>query len=459
MKMETIYLNELVGNGYKPTKVTDKLRHVIKDRIEAEEELFPDIYGLEPEKRRIIEVLMTGRGILLTGTYGTAKTEISKSLIKMLAEYHKNNEVFYPEQCPVQEEPFNIANALGINSVSDNGYKLSVPCPICRTKYLNGNKADPRDIELLKFKKPVEGKGFARVQSGSDVTPDEIIGTYNIAKLAEIGDPFDPEVFQPGKIGQASGGVLFVDEIGKLCESGQYALIQASEEGSVTPSKSRETFPIDEIIITTTNPVDEDNIIGAVFDRLVSIKVPVVSYDDEIRILEKSLRNKEYLDAPYVPLLFKNTIVKTVRDIRERKEELEIGPRTSINAGLVARESAFYDSRPVTNFCDMKEGVYTAVLGKAFFDDKKDIGQAIKLHNIDNEIISKTFGSLIDLEDETLTEVLSSDIPFNEKTIEKAQAVDSIKTFVDRIAHVEQIDNKTALEVAAVYYQAYSKGC
>ena len=433
--METIYLNELIGNGYKPRKVGDKLREVVKGKIENEEEIFPEIYGLDREKRRIAEVLMTGKGILLTGQYGTAKTEISKTVRKLLEEYHKKHEVFYPASCPVQEEPFNIAYSLGIPEVKNNGYKLEDACPICRSNYCNGNKADPKDIELLKFEKPVEGKGFARVQSGSDVTPDEIIGTYNLTKLAELGDPFDPEVFQPGKIGQASGGILFVDELGKLCESGQYALIQASEEGSVTPSKSRETFPVDELLITTTNPIDEDNIIGAVFDRLVSIKVPIVGYEDEIKILEKSLEKKRYKNAPYVPKLFREVLVKTVRDIRKSNSELEIGPRTSINAGLVARESAFYDGRTIANYCDVKEGLYTAVLGKSLFDDKEDIEEAIKNNLPDiSKYISEVFGD-VDLE------------------------TGRRDLFVNAVKKIENFDEEKLDELVEVYYQAYVKGC
>ena len=458
--METVYLNELVQNGYKPTSVNERLRKAVRDRIERGEEIFPEIVGLEMEKRRIVEVLMAGRGVLLTGQYGTGKTEISKAIKDLLTEYYKSHEVFYPEGCPVQEEPFNIAYSLGVSEVRKNGYKVRDACPICRAEYCNGKNAELKDVELVRFEKPTEGKGFARVQGGSDVTPEELIGTFNLKKLAEIGDPFNPEVFQPGKIGQASGGILFVDELGKLGESGQYALIQASEEGYVTPAKSRETFPIDELLIATTNPIDEDNIVGAVLDRLVSIRIPIVDYENEVKIVENSLRKKEYEEAPYVPKAFLNLMVKAVREVRENKPELEIGPRTSINAGLIARESAFFDGRNVANICDAKEGVYTALLGKATFDEKDSVEAEIRLPSIRDEL-KHLYG--IDPDElkagiEVLKE-MNYEEPFSLENVRKAAKRSEVKSFVDRVRETEKLKGNRLYEVVSVYYQAYDRGC
>jgi len=470
--METVYLNELVHNGYKPTRVNERLRKAVRERIERGEEIFPEIFGLEMEKRRIAEVLMAGRGVLLTGQYGTGKTEISKAVKDLLTDYYKHHEVFYPEICPVQEEPFNIAYSLEVPEVRKRGYKLRDACPVCRAEYCNGKKVDLKDVELVRFEKPVEGKGFARVQGGSDVTPEELIGTFNLKKLAEIGDPFNPEVFQPGKIGQASGGVLFVDELGKLGESGQYALIQASEEGCVTPAKSRETFPVDELLIATTNPVDEDNIIGAVLDRLVSIRIPIVDYENEVKIVENSLRKKEYEEAPYVPKAFLNVMVKAVRKVRESKPELEIGPRTSINAGLIARESAFFDGRSVANICDVKEGVYAALLGKATFDEKDSVEAEIRLPSIRDEL-ERLYG--IDSDElkagiEVLKE-MNREEPFSPENIRRAEREQrcsnqgyrakrpEVKSFVDRVREMEKLKGNKLYEVVGVYYQAYDRGC
>ena len=52
-----------------------------------------------------------------------------------------------------------------------------------------------------------------------------------------------PLVLEPGKLLQANRGFLLVDEIGKLPLGTQNVLLQALQEGTVTPSKSRESFP------------------------------------------------------------------------------------------------------------------------------------------------------------------------------------------------------------------------
>jgi len=69
-------------------------------------------------------------------------------------------------------------------------------------------------------------------------------------------------------------------------------------------------------------------------------------------------------------------MVETVRALRA-DDRLELGPRASINAGLIARSSAMLEGRRVVSFCDAKEGIYTAILGKAFFEDKADVEHRI----------------------------------------------------------------------------------
>jgi len=447
-------LADLFKEGYSYVPVRERLRHIINEK--KGEEFFPDIFGLELEKRRILEVLMSGKGVLLTGDYGTAKTEISKRIAGLLKIYLQEHEVYMLEACPVQEDPMNLAFTLGL--VGDEDGKLAHACPICRYLYLN---SAPEDIPVIRYETIKEGMGFARLQGGYDVLPEEIIGTYNLIKLSEIGDPFDPRVFQPGKLGQASGGVLFVDELGKLSDSGQAALIQASQEGIFTPSKTRETFPVDFLLIATTNPMNEEDICGAVLDRLVSIKIPIVEKEDEIKVVRKELdkMGKE----PYMLKAFLDFIVTVVRRARR---ELSLGPRVSINAGLIARASAAFDGRKIANYCDYKEGVYTAILGKAKFEDKDDYEARTRSSIISVSEHLKNYFQGINLEAgiEELKEAFGEEWMWNSSIVRKAlkskKKFHNVRDFAEKIRkEEEELNPKMLPEAVSVYYEAYIREC
>jgi magnesium chelatase subunit I len=372
MSESDLTLADIMKRSHQRLSIKDCLFRVVMKKIRSGEELFPDIFGLDKEKRSLIEILITGKGVLLTGEYGVAKTELAKHLLILLNEDHAQEEVFFVEQCPVQEDPMTLAQFMALIPPAPTP-ALAEPCPICQA-IIRDAKGDPAKIPVRRLDRLLEGNGYARVQGGGDVLPEEIVGTYNLLKLAEIGDPFDPRVFEPGKIGQSSRGLLFVDEIGKLSETAQHALIQSAQEKIMTPTKSRVTFPVDFLLVATTNYLDEEYICGAVRDRLVSLKIPLVDVDDEMRIVQKETG---LLKPPiYIPHLFSKLVVEVVRVLRG-DDRLEIGPRTSINAGLIARSSALLEGRNLVSYCDIKEGIYTAILGKTLYEDKRDVERKI----------------------------------------------------------------------------------
>ncbi len=453
-------LQDLIKSGYRSKPARERLLDVIKQKIETGEELFPDIFGLKSEKRRLIKTLVAGKGVLLTGAYGVAKTDLAKHLHNLLNEYHKKHDVYYVAQCPVQEDPLILSQFLALYP---DGYSPATvePCPICKAQLreVNGN---PNKIMVRRMEQLVEGRGFARVQGGGDVLPEEIVGTYNLLKLAQIGDPFDPRVFEPGKIGQASRGLLFVDEIGKLSETAQHALIQAAQENSFTPTKSRETFPVDFLLVATTNIADEEYICGAVRDRLVSIKIPRVNIEDEIRIVQKEVAR---MTPPiHVPVLFIKLAVEVITTLRGN-DRLELGPRTSINAGLIARSSALLAGRFVADYCDIKEGIYTAILGKTQFEDIYDIEKQIdaqfpavaaylkkNLPHINfSEMISDyrhEWGNNTDWNDTKIKQMV------NNKNL--SPAWNHLQQWIGE--HDESLV-VTGAQIIAVYLAAYEKGC
>ena len=361
-------LADLERIGYHAVPIAQVLQQQLSRCRVQRLDPFPEIYGLPEQKRRVLEILAAGRPVLLTGAYGVAKTEIAKQLLDLLdAGYHLQTQ-YRVCDCPIQEDPATLLTWCRYTRAG-GPVPLHQPCPICRCTLAQVH-CDTSRIAVAPLSRLEEGTGFARVQGSADVLPEELIGTYNLLRLAEIGDPFDPRVFEPGKIGQANRGLLFVDELGKLSEAAQHALIQAGQERAITPAKSRQTFPVDVLIVATVNPADEEYICGAVRDRMVGVRIPVVSRDDEVRIVYKE--TGRLTPRIYLPLLFVRWAVDIVRSLRG-DERLELGPRASINSGLVARSAALFEHMPVASGCQMREGVYTALLGKASHDDIDDV--------------------------------------------------------------------------------------
>ncbi|MFC1591727.1 hypothetical protein ACFL43_04320 [Thermodesulfobacteriota bacterium] len=108
--------------------------------------------------------------------------------------------------------------------------------------------------------------------------------------------------------------------------------------------------------------------------RDTSLEMPHVGLADEVRLVRKEVDKEQ--PAIYVPALYLKLAVEVMRLLRGN-DRLEPGPRASINAALIARSSALLESRTVVSFCNVKEGIYTAVLGKSLSGDTSALEKSI----------------------------------------------------------------------------------
>jgi MoxR-like ATPase len=229
--------------------------------------LFPKTILPDSTYDDLVTGLVAGAHLLFFGPSGAGKTSLAKELWDLFPK-----DVWVVQGCPVLDHPL---------SLVDPGVAARFPpCPICRRRFApNGEVAawSPERTDAGKvpaeYVRMREGFGFARLQGSSEVFPDHLTGNINLRKLEEIGDPMSPLVLEPGKLLQANRGLLLVDEIGKLPLGTQNVLLQALQEGTVTPSKSRETFPASFVAVCTSNLSDLDNINDPLSDRLTSLHV------------------------------------------------------------------------------------------------------------------------------------------------------------------------------------------
>jgi Mg-chelatase subunit ChlI len=236
-------------------------------REAAVQSLFPRTVLSQVTYDDLVTSLVSGAHVLFFGPSGAGKTSLAKELWELFPK-----EAWVVPGCPVLDHPFSISD----EEVSER----FPPCPICRRRFAaNGeisaftpSAVDPGKVPA-EYVRMREGYGFARLQGSSEVFPDHLTGNINLRKLEEIGDPMSPLVLEPGKLLQANRGLLLVDEIGKLPLGTQNVLLQALQEGTVTPSKSRETFPATFVAVCTSNLSDLDNINDPLSDRLTSLHV------------------------------------------------------------------------------------------------------------------------------------------------------------------------------------------
>jgi hypothetical protein len=200
------------------------------------------------------------------------------------------------------------------------------------------------------------------------VFPDHLTGNINLRKLEEIGDPMSPLVFEPGKLLQANQGFLLVDEIGKLPLGTQNVLLQALQEGTVTPSKSRESFPGSFVAVGTSNLSDLDNINDPLSDRLTSLHVGYNErHADNRRIVELARASTA---ESWVPEVLADAGVRVIEAWRLRMSEDnpdigEVGSnRTLIDVAARTAAIALLAGRSVPTSADLKAGLVHAMRGR-----------------------------------------------------------------------------------------------
>jgi Mg-chelatase subunit ChlI len=331
-------------------------------QTEAVAALFPHTTLPTETYEDLVAALVSGAHLLFFGPSGAGKTSLAKELWGLFPK-----DLWVVDGCPVGDDPLSL--------ISKEAADRQPPCPICQRRFSAGGEIanfDPALVDASKVPavraRRREGYGFARLQGSSEVFPDHLTGNVNLRKLEEIGDPMSPLVLEPGKLLQANRGLLLVDEIGKLPLGTQNVLLQSLQEGTVTPSKSRESFPALFVAVCTSNLSDLDNINDPLSDRLTSLHVGFNKRHSANRQIVD--RSRAESSAGYVPEILLDAGVRMIEAWRLRMSEEdpdmgEVGSNRTL-LDVIARTEAYgtLGSHPIPTLEDLRGGLLHAMRGR-----------------------------------------------------------------------------------------------
>src|SRR5215831_214511 len=272
-------------------------------------ELFKrELFGIDEPLSRVVDYFKAAaagsdvgrRLLLLLGPPSGGKSTLAILLKRGLEEYSRTDEgaLYAIRGSPLRENPLNLI-PMSLRPEFRDRYGVAV------TGELSPWARDfvEREFEGDFVRVPVERVFLAeasRVGIGTYAPHDpttadiaDLVGSVDLAKVAQIGDEGDPRAWSwSGAVYAASRGVLEMIEILKVKREFLYLLLTLTQEKNVKVSR----FPLihlDETILAHTNLAEFHKFLQekeneALLDRMVIIQVPyTLSYREEARIYKK----------------------------------------------------------------------------------------------------------------------------------------------------------------------------
>jgi serine protein kinase len=280
----------------------------IEETARSRELFRRDLYGIDEPLARLVEYFKAAaagsdvgrRLLLLLGPPSGGKSTVAILLKRGLEEYSRTDEgaQYAIKGSPLRENPLNLVpTSLRPQFRETYGVDIQGELSPWAREYVE------REFDGEFVRVPVERvflsealrQGIGTYAPHDPTTADiaDLVGSVDLAKVAQIGDEGDPRAWSwSGAVYAASRGMLEMIEILKVKREFLYLLLTMTQEKNVKVSR----FPLihlDETILAHTNLAEFHKFLQekeneALLDRMVIIKVPyALSYKDESRIYQK----------------------------------------------------------------------------------------------------------------------------------------------------------------------------
>jgi len=278
------------------------LKEGILDSTSQGKDPLSAIIGQEDAKEKILASLLASHHVLIEGPPGIGKTTLAKHIASALPA------IAAVKGCPYHCNP------------------EAPVCPVCRSKI---DKHESLDITKV----PGVSR-FIRLQGSPDLTAEDLLGDIDPVQAFKYG-PQDYRAFIPGKLLKGNRGIVFFDELNRVPEKLQNALLQVLEEGIATIGPYDVDYPANFIMIATMNPRERagvEELSDVLLDRFDVVKMGYP--ESQEREKEILCRYGQRIDKVELPDEIIDSIVTLVRATREEPWSKELDQAASVRAGL-----------------------------------------------------------------------------------------------------------------------------
>src|ERR1700732_1242090 len=329
----------------------------VGDSMRARELFKRELFGIDEPLSRVVDYFKGAaagsdvgrRLLLLLGPPSGGKSPLAILMKRGLEEYSRTDEgaLYAVKGSPLRENPLNLVPA-SLRAEFRERYGVEIQgelSPWAREYVEREFDGDFVRVPVERvFLSEASRTGIGTYAPHDPTTADiaDLVGSVDLAKVAQIGDEGDPRAWSwSGAVYAASRGMLEMIEILKVKREFLYLLLTMTQEKNVKVAR----FPLiylDETILAHTNLAEFNNFLQekeneALLDRMVIIKVPyALSYRDEARIYKKliygapAFRNT-HLD-PHVLHLAAVFAILT-RHTKPEREGLDLPKKVRIFAG------------------------------------------------------------------------------------------------------------------------------